>query len=444
MNSTINISFLKKYNPVKATVFGLLLWVFLIVIFPLKVKYELSFFPVLYVILNYLFLLMGLKSLSNVIEAKTDSYKVDYDVLKKIMYIIITIALIGFILKVIDKFYLRDTSFGNSMSENRELLSQSGPSIISIISAVTNPFSFIPLFIYFFIKSKSKLLFWLCLFLFFSAAVEFIVLGSRSGLFILLILFGLYLFYFKKLRLSIGRIVALFIFGSVLFIYSVNLFIERTNDFTLNEQKSIEHILTKANYNFTLEPTKATKKSIINSNNRTYQAAYLGVTNFVQYYVHGMYEFGYMYNNYDKSHHYGAFTFGVFAKFINIIFGTDIDLKTIQISPPRSGIYTTFFGPIFMDFGWLSLIFMYFFGVFQKSIYNKVLKGRFQFTPLLFYILIINFFMPVINFINGAQGLYTIVSFVLFATIYTLLSGKLIISRKNGKEQFIKILKSQQ
>ncbi len=123
------------------------------------------------------------------------------------------------------------------------------------------------------------------------------------------------------------------------------------------------------------------------------------------------------------------------------MFRTNINLKEIQQSPPRTGVYTTFFGPIFIDFGWFSLVFIFFFGVFQKLIHNKILQGRFQFTPLLFYLLIINFFMPVFNFINGAQGLYNLISFGFFAIIYILLTGKLKLSNKNGKQQYFKALK---
>ncbi len=437
----MNINFIRKYNPIRVTLTGLLFWLLLFLFFPLKVKYNLTFLPVLFIFLNYLFFLLGLTSIKTVSSKSFLRYTTEAKILKKIMYVIIAIALIGFFLKIFDKFYLRDTSFSNTMSENRVLLSKSGPSIISIISAITNPFSFLPLFIYYHLQLKRKGLLFISIFLFFSASFEFIILGSRSGLFILIILFGLYLFFFKKLKLSLKKIIILTTIFAFLGIYSVNLFITRTTDFTKSDTLSIKHILTRANYNFTVEPTESTKSSIINSKNKTYQSAHLGIINFVQYYLHGAYEFGYLYHNYDSNHHYGAFTFNVFAKFSNIIFRTNIDLEKIQESPPRTGIYTTFFGPIFIDFGWVSLVFMFFFGAYQKSTYNKVLLGRFQFVPLLFYFLIINFFMPVINFISGAQGIYTLTSFVLFAIIYTLLSGKIIISNKNNKKQFVRILK---
>jgi len=49
--------------------------------------------------------------------------------------------------------------------------------------------------------------------------------------------------------------------------------------------------------------------------------------------------------------------------------------------------------------------------------------------------------MPVFNFINGAQGLYNLISFGFFALIYILLTGKLKISEKDGLISYVKILR---
>lgn len=441
MNSFINISFLKRYNPLKITLIGLFFWVFIFFIIPLKIKHQVGFLPFFYLFTNYLFFLLGIKIITPTKFKKEYIYKTDKKILWKILYIVIFIAFVGFIFKIIDKFYIRGASFTNSISYNRILLEKSGASIMSIISAITNPFCFLPLFLYYMIQPRKKWLFIICLFLFFSASFEFIMLGSRSGLFVIIILFGAFLFYFKKLKITASKF--LIVLGVLFFvgIYSTQLFIERTKDFAKTDKVAIEHILKRSNYNFTITPKEETKVKIITSNNKTVQAARLTMINFSQYYIHGLFEFGYLYNNYEKNHYYGAYTFNIFMKFINIAFRTNFDLKKVQKAPPRPGVYTTFFGPIFIDFGWFSLIFMFFFGVFQKLLYNKVIRGRFQFIPLLFYMLIINFFMPVFNFINGAQGLYTIFSFVMFIFIYIFLTGKVKISKQDGKIQYVRILK---
>lgn len=441
MSIVTNLRFIQKNNLVRATLAGLFFWILIFLIVPLKVRHQIGFIPFLYLFLNYFFFILGLKIISPVKVEKQLTFKVNTKVLKSILWAVILIAFIGFALKILDKFYIRGASFNYSMSYNRYLLEKSGASVVSIISAVTTPFSFIPLFIYYTLKSKNKLLLITSLFLFFSPSFDFLMMGSRSGLFVILLLFGLFLFYFKKLKVTFGRLLIVLLILFAVGIYSIQLFIERTKDFAGTDKVAIEHMLERSSYNFTITPHKKTKDRIINSKNKTAQASRLALINFAQYYLHGVYEFGYLYNKYDKEHHYGAYTFNVFAKFINIVFRTDIDLKKIQKAPPRTGIYTTFYGPIFIDFGWFSLVFMLLFGAVQKTVYNFVVKGRIQFIPLLFYFIIINFFMPVFNFINGAQGLYTITSFILFALIYILLVGKLKISEENGKVQYTRILK---
>ena len=441
MINIANVSFLKKNNPLKVSLIGLLFWVFIFFLIPLRIKIQIGFMPFVYLIANYIFFFLGLKIISQTKSEKELTYTTNKRILWRILYIVIFIASIGLFLKILDKFYIREASFNNSISYNRFLLERSGASVISIISAITNAFCFLPLFIYYMIQPKNRALFWLCIFLFFSAGFEFIMLGSRSGLFVIIILFSAYLFYFKKIKITpIKFLIGLGIF-CFLGIFSTQLFIERTKDFAKTDKVAIEHILKRSNYNFTITPKEETKVKIIKSSNKTLQAARLTTVNFAQYYLHGAFEFGYLYNNYNKNHYYGAYTFNILVKFINIIFRTNFDLKEIQNAPPRTGVYTTFFGPIFIDFGWLSFVFMFFFGVLQKLLFNRTLEGRFQFIPLLFYILIINFFMPVFNFINGAQGIYTICSFLIFILLYIILTGKLKISKENGKIQYVRILK---
>jgi len=441
MMGNTNISFLYKNNLTRITVVGFILWVILFFFVPLRVKHEMGWMPILFLIFNYVFFILGLKIIPVVKKEKRNIYKVNRLALKKVFYIVICIAILGFLFKVIDKFYIRGASFSNSISLNRIILEKARSSFISIIAAVLTPFSYLPLFIYLYLRLKNRLLLVLSYFLFFSTAFEFVMLGSRSGLFVIIILLGIYLRYFKKLKISLRRFITIIVVMFFLMIFSVQLFIERTKDFAKTDKVAIEHVLTRSGYNFTVEPTKEAKRKIIRTQNNTLQAYRLGVVNFGQYYLHGVFEFGYLYNNYKKNHWYGGYTFNIFAKFVNIMFKTNIDLKGIQKSPPRTGVYTTFFGPVFIDFGWLSLIFMFFFGVFQKLIYNKVLQGRFQFTPLLFYLLIINFFMPVFNFINGAQGLYTITSFIFFTVLYKILVGRLKIKSEDGAKKHIKIFK---
>ncbi|TVZ56190.1 oligosaccharide repeat unit polymerase [Lutibacter sp. Hel_I_33_5] len=437
-----NIAFIKNNNLVKATLYGLLFWLILFFLVPFNIKQPLGIFPSLFLILNYLSFLIGLKIITTTKKENLNNYtdSINSKVLKSFFYVIVVIALFGFLLKIIDKFYIRGASFLYTISYNRIILENSGPSIISIISALTTPFSFLPLFLYYKLPKKNLLWFFTSILLFFSPTIDFLMMGSRSGIFVIIILLGLYLFYYKKLKLNPIKVIIVIFVLAYLGMASTKLFLERTRDFAKTDKIAINHILKHSGYNFTITPRNSTKNNIIKTKNKTSQAVKLGVINFAQYYLHGVYEFGYLYRNYNKQHYFGAYTFNVFVKFINIIFRTNIDLKKVENSPPRTGVYTSFFGPVFIDFGWFTFIFMFFFGAIQKTIYNKCLEGRFQFIPLLFYFLIINFFMPVFNFINGAQGLYIITTFIIFSIIYKVLTGKLILKKEGDNKKYVKIL----
>lgn len=437
----INKSFLNKITPFKVALYGMFFWIILYLFASVNLKKPIGFAPFLYIIICYFFFIIGTLSLKKPKGVELVLSESQKSRLLKFLYVIIVLAFIGFIFRFIDKFYLRGISFSGSSLENRKILMSSGPSTISIFSAVLNPFSFLPLFIYYLLGIKKRFLFLLSLFLFFASSFEYIVLSSRSGLFVVLMFLFIYLFYFKKIKIKWHQSVFFVLILGGVGVFSTNIFIDRTTEILGSKELAVKHILTKAGYNYTIEPKNDVVKDITAINNETYQALKLGYVNFSQYYIHGFFEFGYLYNNYSKDYHYGAYSFTIFAKFFNSVFGLNMDLKEVQMSPPRVGVYTTFFGPVFIDFGWMAFVFMFLLGLIQKVIFNKAIKGKFYFLPLLFYMLIITFFMPVVNFITTAQGLYIITAFGLFLFAYSILNKKLIFYKQNGARIYIRLLK---
>ena len=438
----MNLNFIKKFNPLKVVLLGVFLWVLIFTISSVRVKELPGIMPVLLVCINYLFLIFGIYiTKRNYLNNEFDENS-KITVLKKILTYVIIISVIGFCFRLLDKFYLREITIGNSSYENRKLLSNNKSSIFGVLAAVLMPFSFIPLFIWLKIRIKvSKIRFLLYSIIFFFPAFDSIVLGSRSGLFIVFFLYLIYIFYFKVFRFTPFKII---VYGFLIYflgLFTTKMFIERTMEYMVTEKKAVNHILSNAVYNFTLEPKEDTRKSILETKNETVKLTRLSLLNAAQYYTHGFFEFSYLYNNYEGSYHFGQYTFGVIVKFSNIIFGTNVDLEKIQNSPVRVGVYSTFFGPIFLDFGWFSPLFMLIFGILQGKLYNKVINGAFRYIPLLFYILVVDFFMPVINFIVSSQGIYIILAMIFFAKGYKFLTYKLVFKDTNGARKYFRILK---
>lgn len=441
MNSPVNLSFVKKFNPVKVTFIGILLWVFIFFFSAIKVKQQPGILPIIFILVNYIFFFFGLISVRRRDTIINKKFVLNKRALKKILIFLIIISLIGFTFRILDKFFIRDITIGNTSVANRRLLSENKSSIFGVIAAILTPFAFLPLYIYYTLKPQKPFLAIFCIILFFIPAFDSVVLGSRSGLFMVVFLFIINLLYFKILKITPLRMMFFTVLIYILGIYTTKMFIERTQEYMVTEKRATKHILSNAVYNFTLEPKENARNGIIETKNETLRLTRLSLLNASQYYTHGVFELGYLYNNYKGEHHYGAYTFNVIAKFSNIIFGTNIDLQKIQESPVRTGVYTTFFGPIYLDFGWFAPIFMLFFGLLQGLIFNKVISGDYKYVPLFFYMLIIDFFMPVINFITSSQGVYIIVSMIVFAKSYKLLTARLIIKDDNGNKKFYKILK---
>ena len=437
----MNKSFLYKITPFKVSLYGILFWLLLYFFASVNIKKPVGFYPFIYIISSYLFFMLGALCIKTPKKVTLTLLEDDKKKLLKFLYIIIIIAFLGFIFRFIDKFYLRGISFSVGSFENRELLTSSGPSMISILSAILNPFSFLPLFIYFYLGVRKMRLFAICLFLFFASSYEYITLSSRSGLFLIILFLITYLFYFKKIKINLTKIFLSVFFIGAFGVFMTNIFINRTEEVHGSKEIAIKHILTKAGFNYTIEPKKEVITNVIETDNDIYKALQLGYVNFSQYYIHGFFEFGYLYNNYEEEHHYGAYSFHIFAKFFKTIFRTDMNLDKVQKSPPRIGVYTTFFGPIFIDFGWGAVVFMFLLGLFQKLIFNASMKGKFYYLPLVFYASIVTFFMPVVNFITTAQGIYIITAFCIFIFVYSILNKDLIFKKKDGSKLYFRLLK---
>jgi hypothetical protein len=88
---------------------------------------------------------------------------------------------------------------------------------------------------------------------------------------------------------------------------------------------------------------------------------------------------------------------------------------------PRPAVYTSFFGPIFFDFGWFSLIFSFILGLISGYIHKKSISGNIAYIIMYSYFINLLFFMPVFNFFEGASGLYVITSFLLFRVLIKLI-----------------------
>ena len=148
--------------------------------------------------------------------------------------------------------------------------------------------------------------------------------------------------------------------------------------------------------------------------------AYFSEIHIGQYITHGVFEMDYMISNF-KEHKYGMYNSYLFIKFLNKTKMTSVSLEKLN-NPSNRNTYITFFGGMFLDFGWLSLPIMFIFGYFQKLIFYLG-KTTFAFKPFMVLLYFSNIFLLVMNFIRAqfllTMGVYLILLFTVALFLFT-------------------------
>lgn len=413
-----NIAFLKKIHPVKTLVLSFVVWSLLFLFTPVKINITIN--PWAYSLIIFSVLAFSLGYYLKKKPALEVQKKTRIEDIHKIFKIVLVLACLGMIFKLFDRFFIRGVSLDSNFFENRESMENGGGNFFGIIAAFLVPFSYIPLFLHWKYKLKQKKLIIILVFiLFFFQVFDALLLGARSVIFILGMMLLLYLFYFKKLQLTFRKIILL-ITGVLGFVLFMNyLFLERTKLFA--GDKAYDIALNYSNFNYTLTASDEFKRDFDQKSELGKTISFSFITT-SQYFLHGMFEYGYLYENFDSEHAYGSYTFIVYKRFLDKLIGSKTDIFAIQDLAPRQGVYTTFYGPLYLDFGWFMLIFMFFFGRYTSSIYEKAKNMDNSAILVYFYIFIVLLFSPVFNFVSGAGGIFLFTSF----NIYRILQKQII------------------
>ncbi|RUA33680.1 MAG: hypothetical protein DSY77_09075 [Bacteroidetes bacterium] len=407
-------------SPYKSAIYGLVFWLFIYLLAPVKYAYPLSFAAISLLLFSYVLFFAGYW-FGNAIKLVRKPYEVPIE-RKWLFNLFLFIAIGSAILIACDKFLLRGVSLSNGAFANREILQDNSPTIIGIVGNIFKAAVFISLFLYFQFGLKNKVLLWLNYGILGYFIIENFFVGSRSIPVFYTVLFVLILVHFKKVRLRLKYILGISILGIVFFVFLTELYISRTIEFMGTRSRAIEFILMKGSY---MDYTKVDKEFItfvMSLDSYYLQSFFVGLISFLVYYLHSVIEFSYLIDNFSSDAQMGSHTFFVISKFFQLIFGT-YDGRSLDYVP-RLGKYTTFFGDIYMDFKYLLSIFMFFFGYWQARLYKTaVVKSNFIVIPLLLFLCILNFIFPVFNLISGGNGIYLIIGFIILGLFYKILSA---------------------
>ncbi|MGB0357163.1 MAG: hypothetical protein ACPGC2_00395 [Flavobacteriaceae bacterium] len=310
--------------------------------------------------------------------------------------IVTHIVLCAFLIRFIDLFYYRGMSIFNTVFQNRALV-QTPLYFYEIpfkLASILKACYFVPLILVLTAKKSisirtsflSKLTFALPL-------IEALLLGSRKTIFEMAILLFIILVIYSKASLKKWIIICVSVACASLsfttYILKQRVTIEYASERGRNE-------LMTSRYNDLLPLNESFKNHLINETKNDFEFNLkLIVAHYGQYINHGLFELDNIFkskNSFDYA--LGRHTFSQLMK----------PLSLDANANPRRYTYVTFFGALFLDFGWWSLVFFIIFGGYQKRVFTGGDKNLLD-RAILPYIVMINISIPVMCAIRGS-GLY--------------------------------------
>lgn len=328
--------------------------------------------------------------------------------LRQLYEIAFILGMIGIALRVADWVFLRGLSIDTDFLNNREKIESAGSNAFAMVSTVLVPFSLVPYMIHAVAKRNGEQVgrAWQGIVLATLWPILTIVIGSRSSMFMSLgMLIVARLVIYPRTSRKVLAVCALLIIG---LIYAGGLiFIERLSLVGLN----IESVMRLSAFT-KLAPVTQEYYTIASGLPDWGRDTVFIITTFIQYYVHGVPEFTYMVEHYTNADQFGTYTFAVFDRLASTIWGVPYDGNASLFLMPRVGIYTTMFGPFYIDFGTLTPVFCLFIGGLVSWTRRKVLMGDIAALPLYICVIMQVASAIVINSIQSAYGIFYDVAFI--------------------------------
>jgi len=392
--------FSRKNSFLGSVLFGGIIWACSYVILPINTA-SISLETAGYIFSCIIALLLGFF----VVDFKMKLSNIKGRILKKHYVIGVIFLFTASLFRYLDLFLYRDMSFGLLYYENKNLSIQhafQAPFLITILSTLRVLY-FIPLLYLVIIKSKDRLNWVLALLLILLSSLEIFLVGTRKPVFYLVIILFLAILYVYKPKLVFTR---KNIFWGATGIIALGVFSFLIHNKRVNENTGSRDGIIKvvdSRYNDFVKINKDKVEELYQNPTSYSSKAQILLIHTGQYIVHGVYELDYVINK-DLPRAYGMYGFNPVFKLLNRIGITNIDIDSLKKYHPREYVYVTFFGSLFIDFGWVSILIIFLFGMFQKFIFQL---SKTNTVAKMFWLMLlsVNIAMPIFNLTAGA-GLY--------------------------------------
>jgi oligosaccharide repeat unit polymerase len=368
----------------------------------------------------------------------------------KLLNILLVAGFVGSVLNIYVKLQLISSLSVTSFAANKEQIMEAGELVgggISVISSLLYPMCYVAFVMTIFYRVfLSRLRFSLSMIISLLPVVIIVLLGSRTTVFFYA-LSGMFAFLLSPkhqveqhpIRFNLKKIVRSYFKIRTLIILTLVLFASILFFSTIQSDRLVEMGGDEVSF---FEYWKYAQQWEYNSNhpiNMLFKdndpLHHVGLLNFIHYMVHGFFEYIRLYNHVDDwgGIYYGTYEGYIFFKFLNFVgIPAVADYNTMNKVFYKQAVFTTFWGPFYIDFGIFGLIVIFYFGRFIRFISSRLTKGSFWAILSYPYALTVVLTSPIFHVLNGSF-LYNVVSILLSCIVYNHLVKKEKSKRKKWK-----------
>lgn len=407
------------YSPARIALFGVLVWIALWLVMPLQAVGRLNPGALLYVFLGYVGFFIGtwLVRVRWPVPTANDPVVWRQPLNLPVFWTTVAMGLLGLILRIADRLYFRGVQYGADVLELREQLAGSSTSIAGLLAGVFLPLCLVPfMLVLASADRRNRALLAVGVLLFLIPTGESLFQLSRSVMLLTVgMAFATVSITYLGGRVLNRRLIAFSALGSMIFaIVSSAIFSARIE---AGYGRLIDSVF-ESGYAELIQPNAFAWETLVAGSD----AASFGMLSILpngMYYLSGLYEFNLLFERPDaQPFAYGQLLFYPFMRAFYKLTGSDaLDALDLQGYLYREGIWQTFFGPVWADFGWFGPAFMILFGFLSQALAIRVRKGSISILPIYIYFSMVIFFFPVINFLTNGLGMLAITSLTLFAII---------------------------
>ncbi|MDD5249252.1 MAG: O-antigen ligase [Rhodocyclaceae bacterium] len=405
--------------PIGVAFAGLLLYGMIYVVAPVEIIDGISIEAMTFIIMSYGMFIVG--CLLGEVGGAPVKRRTTNAPVYSILIALIATTMLGVTLRIVDHYVVRGMSLTSNLFENRMALEATSPGWTAVFGAALSSLAIVLPFCYMSLRRHERSVPLLCVvvILFVFPSVDSLIVGSRSVLVTNISLLLLYGFCFGLIRPNLKGVSVVVSLAVLLVTFGAKMFLNRLALMGMDVAMTIHY----SSYALTVQPVPWIEDVLTNDYLGGAAFAWLHVS---QYFIHGLFEFGYLYDNFVGAHTLGAMTFHPIYRLLALVLGLPTYDEFVLPELPRYGAYSTFFGPIYFDFGWFwGALVMGMFGFCAQRLW-KAAVGSFQmFTPLYLYVAIIIFFAPVDNLIADGQGLFALCATFVYALYVGFASAKM-------------------